>query len=478
MEKKQGSIVILADDVLTALRYWHGAENASWPLAHLRLGGQLYHEQKSFQAFQELGGAANNRAILSRGLAQLRHISPDAEDLLRERFEHRRDVLTVANRLNISESSLFYRQRQAINKLTDILNELESVAAADWRERMRDRLLLPTYIELVGVEKISEQLLQTLLNEENFFIVSLDGIGGIGKTALADFVTRQAIETSRFDEIAWVTAKHTHLSMLGRLQVESGRPALTLHMLIEQLSQQLALQIDGQDTKLAQQRAVQHYLRKRRCLVVIDNLETVADLQELIPAIQKMQKPTKFLLTSRLRLLDRPGIYSSSLRELDLEAAIKLVQIEARRAGFGDFASATREDLQTIYETVGGNPLALKLVVGQLRFYSLATVLQRLGEKPQEKQADGLFEYLFTEIWESLNDECKQILLALTQAGESGFTLSHIVDITSLAQPLVGENLEKLVLLSLLDLSGSFLDRRYRLHRITELFLLSYFEES
>jgi hypothetical protein len=54
-----------------------------------------------------------------------------------------------------------------------------------------------------------------LFSEKEHFILSIDGIGGLGKTALADFLTRQTIKTTRFDEIAWVTAKHTHLSMLG-----------------------------------------------------------------------------------------------------------------------------------------------------------------------------------------------------------------------------------------------------------------------
>jgi hypothetical protein len=93
----------------------------------------------------------------------------------------------------------------------------------------------PSYETLVGITNAEKLLTEALFSEKEHFIVSIDGIGGLGKTALADYLTRQTIKTTRFDEIAWVTAKHTHLSMLGRLQIESGRPALTLPLLIEKL---------------------------------------------------------------------------------------------------------------------------------------------------------------------------------------------------------------------------------------------------
>jgi hypothetical protein len=43
---------------------------------------------------------------------------------------------------------------------------------------------------------------------------------------------------------------------------------------------------------------------------VIDNLETVADYRTLLPELRKWQGPSKFVITSRLRLLDEPGIFS------------------------------------------------------------------------------------------------------------------------------------------------------------------------
>lgn len=468
--------MINSDDVLTALRLWHGGDTTHWPMSTLRLGLSLSPTEDDYSTLAETGKAANNRAVLSFGLDQLQKASPEAEELLRERFENRRDVLTVANRLNISESTLYYRQRQAISHLTEILNQQESLVSAEWRNKMESRLSIPSYEALVGIEEAEDALKNALHLENEQFIVSIDGIGGLGKTALADYLSRQMIQTTRFDEIAWVTAKHTHLSMLGRLQIESGRPALTLPLLIERLCTQFGLNENPNLTHLQRQRLLYRFIKERRCLIVIDNLETVADYQTLIPELKKWQNPSKFLLTSRIRLLSEPGIFSYSHKELNQQSALKLVRQEAKRGGFKDLTNAPDEEIVKIYDIVGGNPLALKLIIGQLRFYSLANVLERFAAKQPTETNEGIFEYIFREIWESLDNQSKTVLVSLTQAGESGFTLDHLVAVSELSETAVYNSLTGLIVSSLVDITGTLLERRYRLHRLTEIFLIRMIE--
>lgn len=476
MWKSVRDVVIKSDDVLTALRLWHGGDALHWPMSNMRLGLALAKTEDAYGTLAETGKAANNRAVLSFGLDQLRKVSPEAEELLRERFEHRRDVLTVANRLNISESTLYYRQRQAVSHLSEILNQQENLASTDWRNKMEARLSIPSYEYLVGIEEAETSLKGALVFEDEHFIISIDGIGGLGKTALADYLARQMINTIRFDEIAWVTAKHTHLSMMGRLQIESGRPALTLPLLIERLCTQFGLNDNPNLTHLQRQRLLYRFIKERRCLIIIDNLETVADHQTLIPELKKWQNPSKFLLTSRIRLLSEQGIYSFSHKELSQQSALQLVRQEAKRGGFNDLSSATDEEISRIYKIVGGNPLALKLIIGQLRFYSLANVLSRFAANKTTETNEGIFDYIFREIWESLDNQSKTVLVSLTQAGESGFTLDHLVAISELSETTIYNSLTGLVVSSLVDITGTFLERRYRLHRLTEIFLLRMIE--
>ncbi len=472
--KKELSVLSSAD-ILDALRLWHGGAIERWPLANLRLNIQVADEQEIHGSLGDTGPAAQNRAILNRGLEKLREISPSASSLLRERFVQGRDVLEVANSLNIAEATLHYRQRQAVNQLTDILIELEGVAGQEWQRKMLGRLELPTYVELVGIEKPFSLLSDALMVEDRNFVTVLDGLGGLGKTALADWTTRQLIQTTRFNDVAWITAKQTYLSAMGRLEVETDVPAMTISYLLEKLAEQFEL-AQNSITYVQRQREVRAYLRDQPNLIVIDNLETIADYKALLPTLREWQAPSKFLLTSRRRLLDYPDVYSISLGELSEDAALLLIRRVAEFAGFSELAGAEDRILQKIYRAVGGNPLALKLLVGQLRFYSLPQVLARFTDSLKGKE-DGIFDYIYRENWEAISDEEKETLLTLTQAGGSGFTFEQIASRVSLSQPKLIECLENLILLSLVDRAGTLMERSYRLHRLTELSIVRMLEE-
>jgi hypothetical protein len=248
-------------------------------------------------------------------------------------------------------------------------------------------------------------------------------------------------------------------------------------MLIDELTTKFDLPQNFNGSQLHKQRLVKHYLRERSCLIIIDNLETAADYAALIPELKKWQNPSKFLLTSRMRLIDQPGVFTYSLTELAETAVFQLIRQEAGRIGFTDLVKASDQDLQQIYQIIGGNPLAIKLTIGQLRFHSLPRVLARITTG-QNEAGIGLFDYIYQEAWDSLDENSQTTLIALTHAGDSGFPIEHLIEITGLAPTTVERALEELILLSLVDLRGSLFDRRYSLHRLTEMFLLQMIEQN
>jgi hypothetical protein len=240
-------------------------------------------------------------------------------------------------------------------------------------------------------------------------------------------------------------------------------------MLVEELAKQF--EIPEMSSQLQRQRLLKEYLRDYACLVVVDNLETVADYQALLPELQQWQQPSKFLLTSRRRLLDQPAVFSLSLQELPVAAALELMRLEASRGGFVELEGADEGTLQQIYEAVGGNPLGLKLLLGQLRFHSLPEVLSRLAPGSQVRNSDGLFDYVYSEAWEMLSENSKEVLICLLDAGSSGFTFEYLTSLITFPAFALPEALEELILLSLVEQGGALESRRYRLHRLTELFL-------
>ena len=113
-------------------------------------------------------------------------------------------------------------------------------------------------------------------------------------------------------------------------------------------------------------------------LIVIDNLETVVDLEALAPTLFTLANPTKFVLTSRKRLVDESGVYLYPVPELSERDALTLVRQEAALRNLPEVARAADADLRPIFATVGGNPLALLLVVGLTHVHSLTVVLRNL----------------------------------------------------------------------------------------------------
>src|SRR5690606_31873901 len=109
-----------------------------------------------------------------------------------------------------------------------------------------------------------------------------------------------------------------------------------------------------------QAREVQSKLRARLKqlphLIVIDNLETLLDVESLLPLLQDLANPSKFLLTSRVGLYSAPNIHHFKIPELSAANAYQLIRQEAKVSNLPALAAATDAELQPIYATAGGNP--------------------------------------------------------------------------------------------------------------------------
>lgn len=455
------SIEKLHKDVHQALKIWDQESLKESPLSDLGLYHQLLRQGYNIRK-------ATNKVIFE-GLGVLEKDDPPQADLLRKRFIDRKTVFEVASHLNQSPSHIHYRQKKAIRHLAQKLKEMEETAIKARQEVLNKRLEYPTYSNLIGIEEHLSTLRQVLMEPKRPWIVSIGGIGGIGKTSLADALLRKMIGQGLFDDFGWVNARQEILDIGGNIQ-RVNQPALTVKGLVEQLVRQLLgftpAQLSGEQAL----EALRHRLKERAHLIVIDNLETMRDVESLLPTLRPLSNPTKFLLTSRESLYGKQGVYHFIVPPLIASNGLRLVREEASEQNLLHLAKATDEDLQPIYETVGGNPLALRLVVGQTHMDHLDVILDDLKVARGEK-AEVLYSYIYRRAWDKLDEVTRQAFMFMPLALDQGSELEFLQIATGLDYRDLRGALNLLVTLNLVNFRGEFAERRYTIHNLTRTFL-------
>ena len=447
-----------------ALRQWHGPSHTASPLADLYLFRQT-----------ERTTHANPRQvtnqILLQALETLRKTHESAASLLQKRYLDAMSVIQLANQLNVAESTVYTMQREAIQMLADTMRSMEWEASAAQKDLLTQRLPAATYTNLIGVDEHLEHLLPRLAAPQPPWVIAIEGIGGIGKTSLAHALTCHVIEQALFDEVGWVSAQQARLNLGGALHIVEVA-ALSTETLIEKLYRQLlpTLAVPSGDASGQMFSALHARVKAIPHLIVVDNLETVVDVESLLPTIQQLTNPTKFVLTSRQRVAGEANIYHVPMRELSQPAALQLVRQEAEFSNLPVLATSSDADLLPIVETVGGNPLAIRLVVGQTHAHSLEAILADL-RCAHGQPVENLYNFIYRAAWEKLDARSKRVLLIMPLASPLGDTLDYLAQVGDLASGDLRQALDQLVRLNLVDARGGLNERRYSIHSLTRTFL-------
>lgn len=279
---------------------------------------------------------------------------------------------------------------------------------------VRHNLPRRTYIRLIGRDDELTEILRRLNPEEHHWLVPIEGIGGIGKSALAleigwHFV--QAFEQlpagRRFNAIVWASAKRQTLTVQGIESIPQSRQTLTnmddIYRAIADVLEWPAILVPREE----QPREVEKALRQTgRTLIILDNLETVDDAQALA-FLRELPQPAKAVATMRFHE-DMP--YPIRLKELDREASRELISQEC--AGRG--VVLDDEEIDQLLKYTRGLPLAIWWAIGLMGMegYGVKATLQRLRD-PQ----DELLHFIFAEAISTLRSKLPNAyhaLLALT----------------------------------------------------------------
>jgi hypothetical protein len=355
-----------------------------------------------------------------------------------------------------------------IARLVDVLRRAEMDAHTRFQSLyLRRHLPPPDYAQLFGIAPLLQKLLSLLSDPNGPRFISIEGLGGIGKTALAQATAERLADRGNLADILWISARHEWITEQGELKPFAD-PARSLDDVITRLSRQLGQeQLAGLATsdKLEQLKPL---LLHTPYLIIIDNLETMIDSQTLIPVLYPLAGASRFLLTSRYTLCQHPYVQIHPLRELSLLDSQILVDSELKRRGQN--AVLSEGETNELYDTIGGLPLALKLAAAQMGRLPWANILEGLRRARQETP-EKMYHYIYRRTWQLLDDPARQLLLSMLLVSPDGEDVGWLQSISTLPETSFNTAIAQLLNYSLLEVTGPLIAPIYQLHRLTATFL-------
>jgi hypothetical protein len=398
-----------------------------------------------------------------------------AASLLEHHFWRGETMAHLARERHIAESTLYARQERALHALARILWSMEQVARekADAREgRLARNLPPPTYSRLFGRDEILTRLCDELADSVGPWLVCLEGLAGLGKTSLAHRFATWAVGSACFADIIWVTAQQQRFTIWsGIVARPETRPALTFESLLDGIAQQLGhdhLRGKSLPQKEASLRAT---LRQAPYLVIVDNVEAAADPHALASQLWRFANPTRFLFTSCHSLCEHSGVLCLTLNELTEADSVQLIRSEGAKRGISTITGADDTALCQVYHVTGGNPLAIKLVVGQARSLPLDRALHRL-RGARGWRSEDLYRFIYRQSWALLSPAARGVLLALPSLPGSGGRWEDLLVAAGLSEDNLEQALQELAGMSLLNVGG--VEKKwYTIHQLTYTFVSS-----
>ncbi|MBN1139586.1 MAG: hypothetical protein JXM73_23620 [Anaerolineae bacterium] len=321
---------------------------------------------------------------------------------------------------------------------------------------------LPPRRSFIGRDEEKRLVHQALRPDARPNLVSIDGIGGIGKTALALEVAYeclqasvnepQAEEIATFDGFIWTTVRDRELG----LKAVFDSIARTLDYLgILQLSVE------------EKQFAVRRLLRARRYLMIVDNFDLTSD-GSLEDFVLQLPEPSRALITTRDRTLSEARMFT--LTGLDELEALTLMRSEGRRLGLEGVEHAEKDQLLRLYQSTSGAPLSIKWAVGQIKQkrQSLTTVLSTLREAKE-----SIFDNVFTSSWRLLSGDARKALLIMSLFATAA-SRQALQAVSDLPISVLDRAIEQLVDMSLIETTAALERKRrcYNLHPLTRAYCI------
>ncbi|MBI3163854.1 MAG: tetratricopeptide repeat protein [Chloroflexi bacterium] len=298
--------------------------------------------------------------------------------------------------------------------------------------------------EFIGRERELENL-RVRLADSACRLITLAGLGGAGKTRLAQETARSCADM--FINGAW-------LVQLAAVDSQGLVPAI-------------GNVFDFPFTKGDAKKQLLNYLRQKELLLVMDNFEHLLDSSALLSDILKAAPDVRIFVTSRERL-DIEGewvVELSGLESGSMEADQLFVQSARRARAEIQLTEQDSVAVATICRLVGGLPLGIEIAAAWIRSMSVESIRDEIQKSldflestrrdiPERQRS---LRAVFESSWARLN-ETEQKTFAALSVFRGGFTRE--------AAEAVAGKFDSLIDKSLVERNGE----RFELHEVTRQF--------
>ena len=376
-------------------------------------------------------------------------------------------VQKLADLIHTTTRTLRRHLLKGFTKLsTQIKVEISKNSDIAIKEQLKDHFPVIEADQVIGITPLLAKLNSWLDEKDAPRAISIEGIGGIGKTLLTQYLLEERYQANANDDYIWVSARQDEFSFRGELNPVEDFVS-TLDDVVSRLAQNLGqnhlagLTTEGKLTHL------KHLCAQKKLLIIIDNLETVDDVDKLVPALLKLNGRSSIIFTSRQSISQYPSVRTFRIPELSFENSHALVMGEIKRLGLQ--LSLEEETMRSLYEITGGIPLALKLATAQIGDIPANEIIQLLREG--KESAQNMYVYIYRQAWLLLDDIGKSLLISMFNISPDGEDRDWICDLNGLSEDIFTKGLRQLKRLSLVEFAGSIERPLYRIHRLTTTFL-------